>query len=145
MSLHLPYQHLMLWVLKCSFFFLFPLFPSASNPCEGNDGRGPCSHLCLINYNRSASCTCPHLMKLSPNKQSCFGEWKHLPNFSCFPLMLSEWKYMILCKQQERCFALHINFRPFDWHQHLHQAVITLTWIGQKNVCRGEFLKRLIS
>lgn len=48
-------------------------FPSASNPCEKNDGRGPCSHLCLINYNRTASCTCPHLMKLSPNKQSCFG------------------------------------------------------------------------
>lgn len=48
--------------------------PSASNPCEKNDGRGPCSHLCLINYNRTASCTCPHLMKLSPNKQSCFGE-----------------------------------------------------------------------
>lgn len=53
---------------------LFPSFLSASNPCEKNDGRGPCSHLCLINYNRTASCTCPHLMKLSPNKQSCFGK-----------------------------------------------------------------------
>uniref|UniRef100_A0A8C6WZR3 Low density lipoprotein receptor-related protein 1Bb n=1 Tax=Neogobius melanostomus TaxID=47308 RepID=A0A8C6WZR3_9GOBI len=42
--------------------------PQASNPCAENDGRGPCSHLCLINYNRSASCSCPHLMKLSPNK-----------------------------------------------------------------------------
>lgn len=59
---------------SCSELFrlVFP-FPSASNPCEKNDGRGPCSHLCLINYNRTASCTCPHLMKLSPNKQSCFG------------------------------------------------------------------------
>ncbi|TNN88761.1 Low-density lipoprotein receptor-related protein 1B [Liparis tanakae] len=47
--------------------------PQASNPCEGNDGRGPCSHLCLINYNRTSSCTCPHLMKLSPNKQACFA------------------------------------------------------------------------
>uniref|UniRef100_A0A6Q2Z9X6 EGF-like domain-containing protein n=1 Tax=Esox lucius TaxID=8010 RepID=A0A6Q2Z9X6_ESOLU len=46
--------------------------PQASNPCEESDGRGPCSHLCLINYNRTASCTCPHLMKLSPNRQSCF-------------------------------------------------------------------------
>uniref|UniRef100_A0A8K9V081 EGF-like domain-containing protein n=1 Tax=Oncorhynchus mykiss TaxID=8022 RepID=A0A8K9V081_ONCMY len=45
--------------------------PQASNPCEENNGRGPCSHLCLINYNRTASCTCPHLMKLSLNKQSC--------------------------------------------------------------------------
>uniref|UniRef100_A0A8C6V0R7 Low density lipoprotein receptor-related protein 1Bb n=1 Tax=Neogobius melanostomus TaxID=47308 RepID=A0A8C6V0R7_9GOBI len=44
--------------------------PQASNPCAENDGRGPCSHLCLINYNRSASCSCPHLMKLSPNKHS---------------------------------------------------------------------------
>uniref|UniRef100_A0AAX7U7X7 EGF-like domain-containing protein n=1 Tax=Astatotilapia calliptera TaxID=8154 RepID=A0AAX7U7X7_ASTCA len=49
--------------------------PQVPNPCEKNDGRGPCSHLCLINYNRTASCTCPHLMKLSTNKQSCFGEF----------------------------------------------------------------------
>lgn len=69
---------------------LFPS-PSASNPCEGNDGRGPCSHLCLINYNRTASCTCPHLMKLSSNKQSCFGEPQHTPVFffSCsLPLII---------------------------------------------------------
>uniref|UniRef100_A0A8D2ZZH8 EGF-like domain-containing protein n=1 Tax=Scophthalmus maximus TaxID=52904 RepID=A0A8D2ZZH8_SCOMX len=44
--------------------------PQASNPCAESDGHGPCSHLCLINYNRTASCTCPHLMKLSTNKQS---------------------------------------------------------------------------
>lgn len=73
--------------LNVSFCSLTPIPPSpspppapppstASNPCEKNDGRGPCSHLCLINYNRTASCTCPHLMKLSPNKQSCFGEWE---------------------------------------------------------------------
>lgn len=55
-------------VLMCSYSF-----PSAPNPCGDNDGRGPCSHLCLINYNRTSSCTCPHLMKLSANKQSCFG------------------------------------------------------------------------
>ncbi|KAM9364417.1 LOW QUALITY PROTEIN: low-density lipoprotein receptor-related protein 1B-like [Pholidichthys leucotaenia] len=47
--------------------------PQVSNPCEENDGRGPCSHLCLINYNRTVSCTCPHLMKLSTNKHSCFA------------------------------------------------------------------------
>lgn len=69
---------------ECSEMFpLFSPFQSASNPCEKNDGRGPCSHLCLINYNRTASCTCPHLMKLSPNKQSCFGEPEHPPHFSC--------------------------------------------------------------
>ncbi|XP_016109653.1 low-density lipoprotein receptor-related protein 1B-like [Sinocyclocheilus grahami] len=45
--------------------------PQASNPCEDNDGRGPCSHLCLIDYNRTASCSCPHLMKLSLNNHSC--------------------------------------------------------------------------
>ncbi|KAG9349405.1 hypothetical protein JZ751_027848 [Albula glossodonta] len=47
--------------------------PQASNPCEANNGRGPCSHLCLINYNRTAMCSCPHLMKLSPNNRSCFA------------------------------------------------------------------------
>ncbi|KAM9485972.1 low-density lipoprotein receptor-related protein 1B [Clarias gariepinus] len=45
--------------------------PQTSNPCEQNSGRGPCSHLCLIDYNRTASCACPHLMKISPNNHSC--------------------------------------------------------------------------
>ncbi|KAI2650472.1 Low-density lipoprotein receptor-related protein 1B [Labeo rohita] len=48
------------------------------NPCAGNKGRGPCSHLCLINYNGSASCSCPHLMKLSANNRSCQGVKKFL-------------------------------------------------------------------
>ncbi|XP_028847177.1 LOW QUALITY PROTEIN: low-density lipoprotein receptor-related protein 1B-like [Denticeps clupeoides] len=52
--------------------------PQASNPCEENDGRGPCSHLCLIDYNRTASCACPHLMKLTPNKRSCTALKKFL-------------------------------------------------------------------
>ncbi|XP_016375775.1 low-density lipoprotein receptor-related protein 1B-like [Sinocyclocheilus rhinocerous] len=52
--------------------------PQASNPCEDNDGRGPCSHLCLIDYNRTASCSCPHLMKLSLNNRSCVALKKFL-------------------------------------------------------------------
>uniref|UniRef100_A0A4W5QCD1 EGF-like domain-containing protein n=1 Tax=Hucho hucho TaxID=62062 RepID=A0A4W5QCD1_9TELE len=49
--------------------------PQASNPCEVNGGRGPCSHLCLINYNRTASCACPHLMKISADNFTCFSEF----------------------------------------------------------------------
>ncbi|XP_048876028.1 low-density lipoprotein receptor-related protein 1B-like isoform X1 [Brienomyrus brachyistius] len=45
--------------------------PHASNPCEANQGHGRCSHLCLIGFNRTAACTCPHLMKLSPSNRSC--------------------------------------------------------------------------
>uniref|UniRef100_A0AAR2M5Q5 EGF-like domain-containing protein n=1 Tax=Pygocentrus nattereri TaxID=42514 RepID=A0AAR2M5Q5_PYGNA len=45
--------------------------PLTPNPCEGNRGKGPCSHLCLINYNVSASCACPYLMKLSANNRTC--------------------------------------------------------------------------
>uniref|UniRef100_A0A671S9X1 Low density lipoprotein receptor-related protein 1Ba n=1 Tax=Sinocyclocheilus anshuiensis TaxID=1608454 RepID=A0A671S9X1_9TELE len=52
--------------------------PQTPNPCAGNKGRGPCSHLCLINYNGSASCSCPHLMKLSANNRSCQGVKKFL-------------------------------------------------------------------
>uniref|UniRef100_A0A8C1BL65 Low density lipoprotein receptor-related protein 1Bb n=1 Tax=Cyprinus carpio carpio TaxID=630221 RepID=A0A8C1BL65_CYPCA len=52
--------------------------PQASNPCKGNSGRGPCSHLCLIDYNRTASCSCPHLMKLSLNNRSCVALKKFL-------------------------------------------------------------------
>lgn len=45
----------------------------APNPCEANGGRGPCSHLCLINYNRTISCACPHLMKLHKDNTTCYG------------------------------------------------------------------------
>ncbi|KAI2649718.1 Low-density lipoprotein receptor-related protein 1 [Labeo rohita] len=46
--------------------------PQAPNPCAANDGKGPCSHLCLINYNQTFSCACPHLMKLKPDKHTCY-------------------------------------------------------------------------
>ncbi|KAJ8349711.1 hypothetical protein SKAU_G00248410 [Synaphobranchus kaupii] len=45
--------------------------PQASNPCEANEGRGLCSHLCLINYNLTATCSCPYLMKLTANNRTC--------------------------------------------------------------------------
>ncbi|KAF7208497.1 transcript variant X2 [Nothobranchius furzeri] len=46
--------------------------PQAPNPCAARDGKKPCSHLCLINYNQTFSCACPHLMKLGPDKQTCY-------------------------------------------------------------------------
>uniref|UniRef100_A0A4W5QI25 LDL receptor related protein 1 n=1 Tax=Hucho hucho TaxID=62062 RepID=A0A4W5QI25_9TELE len=42
------------------------------NPCADNDEMGPCSHLCLINYNQTFSCACPHLMKLGADKHTCY-------------------------------------------------------------------------
>lgn len=50
---------------------------SAPNPCAQADGRSPCSHLCLINFNQTFSCACPHLMKLQPDKRTCKGEEAH--------------------------------------------------------------------
>lgn len=50
---------------------------SAPNPCAQVDGRSPCSHLCLINFNQTFSCACPHLMKLQPDKRTCKGEEVH--------------------------------------------------------------------
>ncbi|TKC46861.1 hypothetical protein EI555_015271 [Monodon monoceros] len=52
--------------------------PMAPNPCEANGGRGPCSHLCLINYNRTVSCACPHLMKLHKDSTTCYEFKKFL-------------------------------------------------------------------
>ncbi|XP_049327868.1 low-density lipoprotein receptor-related protein 1 isoform X3 [Astyanax mexicanus] len=46
--------------------------PLAPNPCAGNGGLGPCSHLCLINYNQTFSCACPHLMRLSSDNHTCY-------------------------------------------------------------------------
>ncbi|KAM3855508.1 LOW QUALITY PROTEIN: low-density lipoprotein receptor-related protein 1B [Vipera latastei] len=52
--------------------------PQAPNPCAANSGRGPCSHMCLINHNRSAACACPHLMKLAEDKKACYEMKKFL-------------------------------------------------------------------
>ncbi|RVE72792.1 hypothetical protein OJAV_G00041090 [Oryzias javanicus] len=46
--------------------------PQAPNPCAPKDGKELCSHLCLINYNQTFSCACPHLMKLGPDKRTCY-------------------------------------------------------------------------
>uniref|UniRef100_A0A8D0AW64 LDL receptor related protein 1 n=1 Tax=Sander lucioperca TaxID=283035 RepID=A0A8D0AW64_SANLU len=46
--------------------------PQAPNPCVAKDGKEPCSHLCLINYNQTFSCACPHLMKLGLDKRTCY-------------------------------------------------------------------------
>uniref|UniRef100_H3DAP4 LDL receptor related protein 1 n=1 Tax=Tetraodon nigroviridis TaxID=99883 RepID=H3DAP4_TETNG len=46
--------------------------PQAPNPCAAKDGKKPCSHLCLINYNQTFSCACPHLMKLGPDRRNCY-------------------------------------------------------------------------
>ncbi|XP_053083242.1 low-density lipoprotein receptor-related protein 1 isoform X3 [Pangasianodon hypophthalmus] len=46
--------------------------PQAPNPCAANGGLGLCSHLCLINYNQTFSCACPHLMRLSDDNHTCY-------------------------------------------------------------------------
>ncbi|CAH2305432.1 low-density lipo receptor-related 1B [Pelobates cultripes] len=52
--------------------------PQAPNPCAADNGKGPCSHLCLINFNGTAACACPHLMKLSSDKKTCHEMKKFL-------------------------------------------------------------------
>lgn len=69
------------------------LMPSAApNPCEANGGKGPCSHLCLINYNRTLSCACPHLMKLDKDNTTCYG--RDLPR----PPWWGEDKWVLQCQ-----------------------------------------------
>lgn len=61
------------------YFFLIldrVFFLSAPNPCASS----PCSHLCLINFNQTFSCACPHLMKLQPDKRTCKGEGAKYPD-----------------------------------------------------------------
>ncbi|XP_058867450.1 low-density lipoprotein receptor-related protein 1 isoform X2 [Acipenser ruthenus] len=52
--------------------------PQAPNPCAANGGKGPCSHLCLINFNQTFSCACPHLMKLQKDNKTCYESRKFL-------------------------------------------------------------------
>uniref|UniRef100_K1QFX2 Low-density lipoprotein receptor-related protein 1B n=1 Tax=Magallana gigas TaxID=29159 RepID=K1QFX2_MAGGI len=39
------------------------------NPCAVNNGN--CSHLCLISYNNTVGCVCPHLMELAADGKTC--------------------------------------------------------------------------
>uniref|UniRef100_A0A914WJQ4 EGF-like domain-containing protein n=1 Tax=Plectus sambesii TaxID=2011161 RepID=A0A914WJQ4_9BILA len=41
---------------------------SSKNPCRKN---GRCSHICLINSTTTRLCACPHMMRLSPDNQTC--------------------------------------------------------------------------
>uniref|UniRef100_UPI00358E1ABB prolow-density lipoprotein receptor-related protein 1 isoform X2 n=1 Tax=Myxine glutinosa TaxID=7769 RepID=UPI00358E1ABB len=52
--------------------------PMVDNPCAANGGLGPCSHLCLINYNQQPACRCPHLTKLGEDGFTCHEHWKFL-------------------------------------------------------------------
>ncbi|KAG8233637.1 hypothetical protein J437_LFUL001048, partial [Ladona fulva] len=40
-----------------------------SNPCGTDNGN--CSHLCLINVNKTYKCDCPHVMRLSADGKTC--------------------------------------------------------------------------
>ncbi|GIY95885.1 low-density lipoprotein receptor-related protein 1B [Caerostris extrusa] len=47
-----------------------------SNPCKDNNGG--CSHLCLLNFNNTRTCDCPHLMSLAADKKTCYKNEKVL-------------------------------------------------------------------
>lgn len=101
---------------NCSiFFFLFrSLVLSAPNPCDGNDGRGPCSHLCLINYHQTFSCACPHLMKLGTDRHTCYGNIPPPPFTVLGPLALMRtapsWHLLFFFHSFSKCS--HLSFNP---------------------------------
>ncbi|KAL3854930.1 hypothetical protein ACJMK2_014165, partial [Sinanodonta woodiana] len=51
--------------------------PRSFNPCGKNNGN--CSHLCLLSYNGTVGCHCPHQTKLDPkNNKTCIADNKFL-------------------------------------------------------------------
>lgn len=75
------YAHFFLFFFYLKILSDLFMYFSAPNPCAANSGKGPCSHLCLINYNQTFSCACPHLMKLQADKHTCYG--KTPPKSTC--------------------------------------------------------------
>ncbi|XP_035218425.1 low-density lipoprotein receptor-related protein 1-like isoform X2 [Stegodyphus dumicola] len=49
---------------------------NGSNPCEKDNGG--CSHLCLLSFNNTRTCDCPHLMSLASDKKTCYKNEKVL-------------------------------------------------------------------
>nr|XP_045618524.1 low-density lipoprotein receptor-related protein 1B-like isoform X1 [Procambarus clarkii] len=48
----------------------------AANPCKDNNGG--CSHLCLLSFNGTYQCNCPHIMSLGPDNKTCLRNEKVL-------------------------------------------------------------------
>ncbi|XP_050691158.1 prolow-density lipoprotein receptor-related protein 1-like isoform X1 [Eriocheir sinensis] len=46
------------------------------NPCKENNGG--CSHLCLLSFNGTRQCNCPHIMGLGPDDKTCIRNEKIL-------------------------------------------------------------------
>lgn len=65
-----PEVHVFKITELCFCFICWSL--SAPNPCAINNGG--CSHLCLLNYNNTVGCRCPHLKRLMPDKKTCEGK-----------------------------------------------------------------------
>ncbi|KAG8200378.1 hypothetical protein JTE90_028559 [Oedothorax gibbosus] len=49
---------------------------NATNPCKENNGG--CSHLCLLSFNSTRDCDCPHLMSLASDNKTCYKNEKVL-------------------------------------------------------------------
>ncbi|KAF4524352.1 hypothetical protein B566_EDAN007528 [Ephemera danica] len=45
------------------------LHPTEVNPC--GDNNGGCSHLCLLSFNQTYKCACPHVMRLAADQKLC--------------------------------------------------------------------------
>ncbi|KAK8724240.1 hypothetical protein OTU49_011302, partial [Cherax quadricarinatus] len=47
-----------------------------ANPCK--EKNGGCSHLCLLSFNGTRQCNCPHIMSLGPDNETCIRNEKVL-------------------------------------------------------------------
>ncbi|XP_060590385.1 low-density lipoprotein receptor-related protein 1-like isoform X5 [Ruditapes philippinarum] len=50
--------------------------PAMPNPCAENNGG--CSDLCLLNYNQTVGCRCPHRKRLDKDNRTCVDDIKFL-------------------------------------------------------------------
>lgn len=52
--------------------FSFVCVGNAVSPCKNKNGG--CSHLCLLSFNNTRTCDCPHLMSLAADKKTCYSK-----------------------------------------------------------------------
>ena len=75
------------------------VFAAVPNPCAMNNGGCGRDAVCLLSFNRTARCRCPHLRRLKADNKTCEGQRGpilFIQSFLLYKLQLSQ--FLVCCQ-----------------------------------------------